>query len=129
MKYLSKKQEEKVELINCASWLCLDAGWMFGLQILCYGLIIPTLITGFILILGVKGLSLKLANGGIFLWSMMNILWMGSEFLEMDSLLYVAYGCFFIGSGLVLGVLLLRPDIKKPLIKRLGVIRSFAKKT
>ena len=128
MKKLTKPQEEKFELMNSVSWLCLDACWMFSLKPLCFTLIFPTVITGLILFVGVKTISLKLANLGILSWSVMNIFWMCSEFFEMKSLLYLAYGCFFLGSALISYVVATNPKIKKDLIKRVSALRSFAKR-
>ena len=128
MKTLTKKQEARVELFNSVSWLCMDACWMFSIKFLCYTFIVPTVITGLLLFIFVKGLTIKMANLGILSWSLMNIFWMCSEFFEESRLMNVAYACFFIGSGLIAYSVLSNPQLKRGLFKRMGAFRSFVKK-
>lgn len=128
MKALTKIQEEKVEIFNSVSWLCLDACWMFSLKPLCYTMMIPTVLSGLLLFIGVKALSLKLANLGILSWSLMNIFWMCSEFLENKDLMWFAYGFFALGAGLILFVITNSPKTKQVLVKRIAAIRNLVKK-
>lgn len=124
MKKLSKKQEVTVETYQCVSWLLLDACWMFNFKILCFTLVVPTVFTGFILIIGVKAFSLKMANLGILGWSLMNIFWMSSELLETPWLLYIAYGFFSLGVALVGYTTYTRKDIRLKVSTRLGALRA-----
>lgn len=127
MKTLTKKQEDRVELFNSVSWLCMDACWMFSLKFLCYTFIVPTVITGLLLFFFVKGVSIKIANLGILSWSLMNIFWMCSEFFENKNFLFVAYGFFFLGSGMIAYSVFSNPKMKKGLVKRVSAFRNFVR--
>lgn len=96
-----------LEIINSIAWLLMDASWMMQFHFFAYLMIIPTILSGVLLIFKedqAPGYLLALA---VLSWSVMNSIWLVSEtFVNIEIMFYAKFS-FFIGIiSLVIGMLI-----------------------
>jgi hypothetical protein len=102
----SSSTKHVLDTINSLSWFAMDASWMLGVPEVSLTMIVPTMLSGFLLCFMEKKRSLTLINVAILSWICMNVSWMGAELLGQQAFLNLAKG--FFGAGLVFIALAVR---------------------
>lgn len=118
MKNLSK---DNLEIINSFSWFFMDAFWMTEELGLSYFCIVPTLISGVLLLFKERAFSSILVALSALLWASMNSLWLLGDSLEIVNYLIVCKILF--GCGII--SLILAIFISDDIGKTLAVFRRF----
>lgn len=93
----------------------MDACWMFEFQKLSYIFIVPTVISAFVLVMKINSSNIQIANAGLFVWVLMNVTWMISDYSESSQLLLTAKILFPVGLFIIL-LALYRSQNKKELL-------------
>jgi hypothetical protein len=91
----------------------MDASWMLGVQELSIFMILPTILSGLFLCYIEKRRTHTLINVAILCWICMNISWMFSEVLELNSYLSLAKIFFIMGSLFVILALITSENISE----------------
>ncbi|MBL7714123.1 MAG: hypothetical protein JNL01_01570 [Bdellovibrionales bacterium] len=104
--------KEILDTVNSLSWFLMDGFWMLGVPKLGYFFILPTIVTGFLLLLVEKRPAITLINVAIFFWILMNTFWMLSETLQNPTLLLVARISFGLGVSAILVAAFVSKDLR-----------------
>jgi hypothetical protein len=105
--------KDLLDSTNSVSWFLMDASWMLGVEELSIFMILPTVLSGLILCYIEKRRTHTLINIAILCWICMNISWMFSEVLEINSYLTLAKIFFATGSLFVILALLTSENISE----------------
>jgi len=105
--------KDLLDSTNSVSWFLMDASWMLGVEELSIFMILPTVLSGLILCYIEKRRTHTLINIAILCWICMNISWMFSEVLEINSYLTLAKIFFATGSLFVVLALLTSENISE----------------
>jgi hypothetical protein len=105
--------KDLLDSTNSVSWFLMDASWMLGVEELSIFMILPTILSGLILCYIEKRRTHTLINIAILCWICMNISWMFSEVLEINSYLTLAKIFFATGSLFVILALLTSENISE----------------
>lgn len=109
-------KKSTLDITNSFSWFFMDAFWMTDNLELSYACVVPTVISGFILIFKESETSAYMVAISAFLWAAMNSLWLVGETLEITNYLLVCKLLFAAGI-LSMGIaLLLSSDLSKTLL-------------
>ena len=98
--------KEYLDTLNSLTWFLADASWMTGSMELGHALMVPTILSGIVLIYIDRRRTQTLINIAILSWICMNTVWMSSEFFEAPKLIHVsqmffAVGCLFIAAAVI----------------------------
>lgn len=104
--------KEVLDTVNSLSWFLMDGFWMLGLPKVGYIFILPTLITGFLLLFVEKRPAVTLINVAIFFWILMNTFWMLSESLQNPTLLLASRMSFGLGGASILIAAFVSKDLR-----------------
>jgi hypothetical protein len=105
--------KDLLDSTNSVSWFLMDASWMLGVEELSIFMILPTILSGLFLCYIEKRRTHTLINIAILCWICMNISWMFSEVLEINSYLTLAKIFFGTGSLFVILALLTSENISE----------------
>ena len=105
--------KDLLDSTNSVSWFLMDASWMLGVEELSIFMILPTILSGLFLCYIEKRRTHTLINIAILCWICMNISWMFSEVLEINSYLTLAKIFFATGSLFVILALLTSENISE----------------
>jgi hypothetical protein len=105
--------KDLLDSTNSVSWFLMDASWMLGVQELSIFMILPTILSGLFLCYIEKRRTHTLINVAILCWICMNISWMFSEVLELNSYLSLAKIFFIMGSLFVILALITSENISE----------------
>jgi hypothetical protein len=105
--------KDLLDSTNSVSWFLMDASWMLEVQELSIFMIIPTILSGLFLCYIEKRRTHTLINVAILCWICMNISWMFSEVLELNSYLSLAKIFFILGSLFVILALITSENISE----------------
>ena len=105
--------KDLLDSTNSVSWFLMDASWMLEVQELSIFMIIPTILSGLFLCYIEKRRTHTLINVAILCWICMNISWMFSEVLELNSYLRLAKIFFILGSLFVILALITSENISE----------------
>ncbi|MBD63728.1 MAG: hypothetical protein CME62_00850 [Halobacteriovoraceae bacterium] len=116
MKNISKDQ---LEIINSFSWFFMDALWMTEYIPLSYACILPTILSGIILMFKEEQRSGILVAFSALAWSIMNSIWLVGETQGMNDYLIFCKIIFVLG----VASLLIAITISKDLTQTLALFR------
>ncbi len=105
--------KDLLDSTNSVSWFLMDASWMLEVQELSIFMILPTILSGLFLCYIEKRRTHTLINVAILCWICMNISWMFSEVLELNSYLSLAKIFFIMGSLFVILALITSENISE----------------
>jgi hypothetical protein len=105
--------KDLLDSTNSVSWFLMDASWMLEVQELSIFMILPTILSGLFLCYIEKRRTHTLINVAILCWICMNISWMFSEVLELNSYLSLAKIFFIMGSLFVIMALITSENISE----------------
>jgi hypothetical protein len=105
--------KDLLDTTNSVSWFLMDASWMLEVQELSIFMILPTILSGLFLCYIEKRRTHTLINVAILCWICMNISWMFSEVLELNSYLSLAKIFFIMGSLFVILALITSENISE----------------
>jgi hypothetical protein len=96
---------EVLDTLNSVSWFFMDAFWMLGFAAGAYTLILPTVLSGLLLLYVEKRRSVTFINLAINCWIWMNVFWMigdlaGARTALLASRVLFALGLVSIGLAL-----------------------------
>ena len=92
---------DALDTFNSISWFLADAFWMMELDILAYGFLAPTVLSGLCLLYIEKRIPVFWINMAINSWIVMNGLWMVSDMTGEESLLPYSKIAFVVGVACV----------------------------
>ncbi len=105
--------KDLLDSTNSVSWFLMDASWMLEVQELSIFMILPTILSGLFLCYIEKRRTHTLINVAILCWICMNISWMFSEVLDLNSYLSLAKIFFIMGSLFVILALITSENISE----------------
>jgi hypothetical protein len=105
--------KDLLDSTNSVSWFLMDASWMLGIEELSIFMILPTVLSGLFLCYIETRRTHTLINIAILCWICMNISWMFSEVMELNSFLFLAKILFGAGSLFVILALLTSENISE----------------
>ena len=112
---MKKVTKDMLEILNSLSWFLMDAMWMLSTFKFAYMLIIPTLVSGILLVFKEKqyvGILIALAA---FFWSVMNSIWLVGESMKLNWYLPVCKTFFALGIGTLITGIIISNDVTKTL--------------
>jgi hypothetical protein len=112
MKKLSK---DTLEILNSLSWFLMDAMWMLSSFKFAYMLIIPTVLSGIILVFKEKQYDGVLISLAAFFWSVMNSIWLVGESMKLTWYLPICKTFFALGIGSLITGIIISNDATKTL--------------
>jgi hypothetical protein len=92
---------EGLDTINSVSWFLMDAFWMLAVPAAAYPLILPTVVSGLLLLYVEKRRSVTFINVAINCWIWMNVAWMIGD-LSGDRPYLLASRCLFVAGLLAI---------------------------
>lgn len=93
----SARMKNILDTLNSLSWFAMDASWMLQVREISLLMIIPTILSGFLLCFMEKKKTLTLINVAILSWICMNVSWMFSDIFGSQIYLTLAKGFFATG--------------------------------
>lgn len=97
--------KDVLDTINSVCWFFMDASWMLQVKEISIAMIIPTVLTGLILVYMEKRKSHTFINLAILSWICMNVSWMFSDILAIPFYLTLAKALFTLGLLLITGAI------------------------
>ena len=89
--------KETLDTLNSLSWFFMDAFWMMGFVNAAYTCVLPTIISGALLLYIEKRRSVFLINLAINCWIWMNTVWMISDLHDSNDAMLAARILFSLG--------------------------------
>lgn len=89
--------KDVLDTVNSIFWFAADASWMLGSLKLAILLMLPTILSGLLLLYTEKRLSLLLINLAINCWIFMNTIWILADIIPSDITFYLSRIFFGLG--------------------------------
>jgi hypothetical protein len=105
--------KDGLDTVNSMTWFFADAMWMLGFHSTAMALLVPTIITGFLLLYIEKRLPLTFINLAINCWIWMNTFWVAAEWRSQAHLQDLSRGIFVLGVLFILGAAITSRNVRE----------------